>query len=601
MDPSTLLQRQAEVCGILRRQPKTADELSEVVRCMRELVTFVDAIESLSRTLKVPTELTFQFLMQKGAGATQNFDKQARKGAVPMHQAKVLNRVVALDSNHMDDRVLEAWGAEEIDLRVSQCQILRDTLRMKVEDGNDLEMARQTVAMATDYFTSLSTLTGNNATMMFRLHSVEDEASLRALLAGCSAGEHAARTGPSEEFLPPPLPRDAVAAVRKVAGELTTKTGPVPARLQALQTLQAWLKDAHLAPSLASVWDALREGMKAQLSEQRSAVCRAACEAVMALCSRSDRQVFQSQPVRDTSSAWMDVLLKQVPVTVAAISQACDCAMRSVVVHSQGAPFVCSACCHALARAKQVELRCALLEYLCLAVVCAPRTEPDLTWVPRVVSSNVVANDEGVRRAARALGLLFANITGCSCDTLWDEKVQKVASGEQAQVLASAEGGWATFEKSFLRRAEPTCPQITPSAAPAPPCSTAVVVLRNKPQPNKENLSDLTEKGAASRKKPVNQRLPKLLDDAVPNGAAATSKEKSPPMIVPDRVRSNSGDRYVASPSVLPLSLRSASRSPDLCLPQPSPLSADPAALCESLKRHRSASSLRRYSNGQAQ
>ena len=110
---------------------------------------------ALVAVMQLPLDIIFQSLMQALADSGRapslgaNFDSQGgtfgTPGAadfVPMHQAKVLDRSERLAA---DDAAIRKLAGERLDWLVDSADLLRKLLRVKVEDGNDLLMAIDTV------------------------------------------------------------------------------------------------------------------------------------------------------------------------------------------------------------------------------------------------------------------------------------------------------------------------------------------------------------------------------------------------------------------------------------------------------------------------
>ena len=80
------------------------------------------------------------------------FDKFGTADFVPMHQAKVLDRSDALVAY---DQTIRQLAGERLPWLVDQADLLRKLLRVKVEDGNDLLMAIDTVKDVHKFMTRL--------------------------------------------------------------------------------------------------------------------------------------------------------------------------------------------------------------------------------------------------------------------------------------------------------------------------------------------------------------------------------------------------------------------------------------------------------------
>ena len=87
-------------------------------------------------------QVVFQALLGQMNADGVSFDAQAGSSDVPMHQAKVLDRSERL---HKAELALRSHCADQLPELVAGANDLRLMLRVKVEDGNDLLMAENTV------------------------------------------------------------------------------------------------------------------------------------------------------------------------------------------------------------------------------------------------------------------------------------------------------------------------------------------------------------------------------------------------------------------------------------------------------------------------
>ena len=138
------------------RQPiKTGSTLAERMEQSERLTTFMHELRELGEMSKSPLDVVFQCLMQALADSGRapslgadfdsqggTFGKVGDSDFVPMHQAKVLDRSDRLKAN---DAEIRALAADRLDWLVDSADLLRKLLRVKVEDGNDLLMAIDTV------------------------------------------------------------------------------------------------------------------------------------------------------------------------------------------------------------------------------------------------------------------------------------------------------------------------------------------------------------------------------------------------------------------------------------------------------------------------
>ena len=151
-----LLQKALEVSMVYRQPIKASATLFERIEQSERLTTFMTELRELSDETKQPLDVVFQCLMQALADSGRavmvggaGFDSQGgtfgnpnADDFVPMHQAKVLDRSEALQ--HADAAIRELAGGR-LPWLVDSSDLLRKLLRVKVEDGNDLLMAIDTV------------------------------------------------------------------------------------------------------------------------------------------------------------------------------------------------------------------------------------------------------------------------------------------------------------------------------------------------------------------------------------------------------------------------------------------------------------------------
>jgi hypothetical protein len=450
MDNMTLLQRQMEVAGSLREKIRTPEELAHIRTTMLQLNQFFSQISRLATQLQLPLESVFQCLMQIGMGDAVSFDKQCRQGNVPMHQAKVLDRNASLNALKTEPRLREAVPAAKLDTLVQQCQTLRQLCRMKVEDGNDLSMARKMVALASEYLEYIHTATNEDPKRMWAAYIAEDEAQLVAALKGSNGSSKGKGDSTGEEGEIPveaekALPTDFVKAItQECHPTLLSNKNPFGERSMALATILSWLERcpedtiAHDSTFHAIV-NALHEPLKIHLAEKRSVLCRTACNILSVLCLRSTPTKLTSGKTRDILASWLTLLLGQVHVTVSAISEASDSVVRDVIISSQAPGFLTHAIVSCLMKATQPTLRRKCLGFLCIAAVAGANfaSTEQASLYADVVRKFVSSGDDGSRRLSRVLGLIL-EIHYPQPTPLWDSKIEKLAESERPLVHEAA-------------------------------------------------------------------------------------------------------------------------------------------------------------------
>ena len=480
MDMMTMLQRQMEVTGSLRNPVRTPQDLKEVHAMMKALAVFMGQISKTATKLQLPLESVFQCLMHMGLGGTAvDFDKQHRQGNVPMHQAKVLDRNSSLNAQKVEPSLREVVEPELLEKHVHHCQTLRTVLRMKVEDGNDLSMARKLVSLGEEYLDAIFEASGRDEKRMFDIFMAQDEREItQAITGGAANGDNGDGTthhhsqlasslsggvvGPSK-----PLPADLCRGFADESKFIQNIKTDVASRQVALTNLIAWTQEARQADldkSFAAIIAVLEEPLKVQLGEKRSAICRLACELVSFLSLRSNPGVLNTNPkVKEVFARWCEIVLKGVHVTVAAIAEASDSLVRDIIISSCG----CSTFVHVieavLTKAAQPELRRKCLNYLALAALCAASSgalqRENALKLGTLAVKLCSSNEDATRRVARVLYVVlhhFCCLQSIDMPPLADAKVGKLVDQEAPAVTATF-ASLDEFEVVTLRYSEP-CP-----------------------------------------------------------------------------------------------------------------------------------------------
>jgi len=141
-----LEQRSLEVEYSFRRTIKSDGDLAEVQKAVAQLYDFMNELDRLSQRVQIHSGEILQVLLSHLANRTRSFDSMKGEEGIPMHQAKVLDRTDRL--GHVEEKLSGHLGEEEVQGLVSSVNLLRQLLKVKVEDPNDLNMARQAVSDA---------------------------------------------------------------------------------------------------------------------------------------------------------------------------------------------------------------------------------------------------------------------------------------------------------------------------------------------------------------------------------------------------------------------------------------------------------------------
>lgn len=157
-----LLQRQIEVEMTLReKKVASAEDLEHVAETFRDLnQLFLElhaAAAELTAANKRPCSVAalFQELLHKIAGVNAGLGMEGQRGEgnVPMHQAKVLDRRHRTSTECGDVNMV--LGPERVRGMVLRVRDLRQALRIKVEDANDVRMAEEAVKAGHAFWTKL--------------------------------------------------------------------------------------------------------------------------------------------------------------------------------------------------------------------------------------------------------------------------------------------------------------------------------------------------------------------------------------------------------------------------------------------------------------
>ena len=211
-----------------------------------------------------------------------------------------------------------------------------------------------------------------------------------------------------------------------------------------------------------------RKGIAVHVGEKRSALCRTACDIVSILLQNISTLNLvgignMMSEFRESLVAWLEVLLKQVHITVAAIATATDGCVRDMFVATGGHISLMNMTAQVASAASQPELQRKCIGYLALGVVSHLHTF-DVSEVDPAAKCSVIAtaaakllksSSEAVRRAARVAGTVSQRVYPSIGIQGWDERVEKAASAEAYLIASAAEAGTLEFECSALKYPEP--------------------------------------------------------------------------------------------------------------------------------------------------
>eukprot|EP00758_Cryptobia_borreli_P020244 Tbor_TRINITY_DN988_c0_g1::TRINITY_DN988_c0_g1_i1::g.21216::m.21216 len=449
MNPTLLLQRQMEAAGAFRNPINNSEDLLEAKRVTTILVNFISKLSRLSTKMEFPLEMTFQCLMQLGIGVDKanNYDTQAGDGNVPMHQAKVLDRNCQLKAQKVEPQLRQAVSSEEELLElVERCSLLRQFLRMKVEDGNDLSMANKLVALTQEYFDVIYTLSHQNKDIMYKLFLAESEEEIRDIVGNIdemavtqsSFGGSLSQTLSSTVSNLKPIPnnpKELIKSIMQEAALLTTLKGPVAERQRSLSTLLMWCRtvDQVLFEIVCEdLFTALAVPLQVHMNEKRSGLLKIAAEIVSFLVIRAPPQLLADGPQQASSAkeaivGWLEGLCKGVHVTVRTISQTTSETIRDIVILTYGASFVVRKLLSVLKTASQPDLRKKLISFLTVAAVSARSNYFFCNEMPAIMAilpKMFSSSDGPTRKNAR----IFCAVV------LWREKLEGISLSSVANM-----------------------------------------------------------------------------------------------------------------------------------------------------------------------
>jgi hypothetical protein len=494
MDVDTLLTRQMELHTSVRHPPKNPQGLVQLMDIMRNYKNYFESLRNIAERFNVEPETVFQAFMYISVGGTVNFDRQHQDGSVPMHQAKVLARSNAIE---LSSTLRKELPNAELMVYVGLSRDLRATLRVKVEDGNDLKTAEASVREAVEYLNYIDHCAHHNPEKLFAFYMAEDPASLAALLndsdpltmtqsmsGSAMRGSGTALPavfdeGGTDVREPTPLPTPLSSFLQELkkqcglASDTSSASGGATRRLKAAQVMLDWVTAVpveYFAEHAERIVAVVATTLSLLATEKRSALCRVGCEVITILLQRlSPEPVFVDDVDRGTCSAnpetfsgalqhWTASLAKGTYVTVAAISTAADAALRTVAVQSHGHICVVKKLLEVLAAGTQTELRRKCLGYLALCVAAAHTHNPEsvrelIRLLAPVAVDYVSIGDSPSRKMARALcsvlRVLAPNASPTCRDALViaDERVEHLVQQERPQVEPAVLGGPQDLEE----------------------------------------------------------------------------------------------------------------------------------------------------------
>lgn len=443
-----------------RRPPKNVEELQKLHTSLIQYQKFFCELEDLTADFS-RIEL-FQCLLHISVGTAVSFDTQARQGEVPMHQAKVLARQSAMELEpFIRERVAEA----DLSRYVEICKELRNTLRVKIEDDNDLQMARKSVKDSVEYLDFITKHSRGDPVKLFEFYMVEDGPSLLQLIDASdptvivresNPSLHGATSSPTSMLVQrwnPKVPRpDTECFVEALTQQLQTtidlKTH-ASERLVVLQNVLEWvttIDDFHFSNISEGILLASQVPLSKLCCDKRSSLCRVACDMIV-LLSKRVVGILSTDPSPDAKlvyltvvEKWTNALLGGVYVTTTAISTATDRALRQLVLLNHGDEVIVERLLITLNQKKQAELRKKCIGYLSLCILATEKAKPCssgsyASMVLPVAETFVEMGDSLSRRMARILCCVLRDVTKAEV-AIKNTKVEQLIAKERPLLVS---------------------------------------------------------------------------------------------------------------------------------------------------------------------
>eukprot|EP01062_Namystynia_karyoxenos_P028917 TRINITY_DN2182_c0_g1_i1.p1 TRINITY_DN2182_c0_g1~~TRINITY_DN2182_c0_g1_i1.p1 ORF type:complete len:1165 (+),score=363.74 TRINITY_DN2182_c0_g1_i1:76-3495(+) len=264
---------QTEVAATLRRRISTPGDAVEVFHSLRRIRLFLRDVQDAADKCDLGVDAIVQALLTQVAPAAA-LDNQGGAGAVPMHQAKVLDRScrpVQLDKDRAKD---PKWILKQLNENLPELlaalQLTRELLRIKIEDAADVGTARAFADRAEQLHRALRAAPGGVGAGWMRL-----AAGASAAPAPPEAGEPGGGEG-ADGLRPEDL--EELGDTRTPFQE---RRGALARLLHTARTAGAGGDEAGAARAAlrqAAGGGALGRALCAQLADRRSQIARAACQ-----------------------------------------------------------------------------------------------------------------------------------------------------------------------------------------------------------------------------------------------------------------------------------------------------------------------------------
>ncbi|KAJ9436942.1 hypothetical protein DIPPA_09494 [Diplonema papillatum] len=318
-EPS-LQQQQCEVEASLR-VPVVDDASAErVCEAIEHIEYFMRDVYDAEKELGVGVDVIVQALLTRVAEVegthNQAFEDQAGSTTVPMHQRKIIDRsarILTLDANRVKDA---KWVLKQVNENLPQLvralQMLREFVKIKVEDASDIAMARLWSKTAHSVAQRVKAVSMSADMPLFAAWQAVEQGNTDHLTPAASPISLTASASMSHALSCSSLCSD---GRRRGVGDVSlledTKSS-FSHRLAVLHSLgDADYGDFDVIEKITADLPSLAAGLAVQLKDSRSQVLKASCIAVRRLCLATSENCLEREQWLVVASAAAPVLLSR--------------------------------------------------------------------------------------------------------------------------------------------------------------------------------------------------------------------------------------------------------------------------------------------------